>query len=232
MEPSDDLELGLTARTTVQVIISNVLTRPYYWEDMYMDYVFGPYSRVKHEYCIRKLGWISHKTLDEYRNNYEAWKAYGKYMDNFFYENYPILDEMPLLSNLGYKINMENDEKIQLIIWSILVLCVGACTEDKGDYDYIPLNDLVVQGIEKDYTVEQFSSLKIPVTITVKDGFSEDHYEYLWYIWRVNNTADPDTLSFKKDLDVEVESVYWGVLDEIHCNRQRKPEFSIPRERT
>ena len=33
-------------------------------------------------------------------------------------------------------------KKIQLIIWSILVLCVGACTEDKGDYDYIPLNDL------------------------------------------------------------------------------------------
>lgn len=56
-------------------------------------------------------------------------------------------------------------KKIQLIIWSILVLCVGACTEDKGDYDYTPLNDLVVQGIEKDYTVEQFSSLKIPVTI-------------------------------------------------------------------
>ena len=57
-------------------------------------------------------------------------------------------------------------KKIQLIIWSILVLCVGACTEDKGDYDYTPLNDLVVQGIEKDYTVEQFSSLKIPVTET------------------------------------------------------------------
>ena len=33
------------------------------------------------------------QTLDEYRNNYEAWQAYGKYMDNFFYENYPILDE-------------------------------------------------------------------------------------------------------------------------------------------
>lgn len=98
-------------------------------------------------------------------------------------------------------------KKIQLIIWSILVLCVGACTEDKGDYDYTPLNDLVVQGIEKDYTVEQFSSLKIPVTITAKDGFSEDRYEYLWYIWRVNNAADPDTLSFKKDLDIEVESV-------------------------
>lgn len=33
------------------------------------------------------------QTLDEYGNNYEAWQAYGKYMDNFFYENYPILDE-------------------------------------------------------------------------------------------------------------------------------------------
>ena len=26
-------------------------------------------------------------------NSVEAWQAYGKYMDNFFYENYPILDE-------------------------------------------------------------------------------------------------------------------------------------------
>ena len=93
LEPSDDLELGLTARTTVRVIISNILTRPYYWEDMYMDYVFGPYSRVKHEYCIRELGMDFPQTLDEYGNNYEAWQAYGKYMDNFFYENYPILDE-------------------------------------------------------------------------------------------------------------------------------------------
>ena len=93
LEPSDDLELGLTAHATVRVIISNVLTRPYYWEDMYMDYVFGPYSRVKHEYCIRELGMDFPQTLDEYRNNYEAWQAYGKYMDNFFYENYPILDE-------------------------------------------------------------------------------------------------------------------------------------------
>ena len=93
LEPSDDLELGLTARTTVRVIISNILTRPYYWEDMYMDYIFGPYSRVKHEYCIRELGMDFPQTLDEYGNNYEAWQAYGKYMDNFFYENYPILDE-------------------------------------------------------------------------------------------------------------------------------------------
>ena len=93
LEPSDDLELGLTARTTVRVIISNVLTRPYYWEDMYMDGIFGPYSRVKHEYCIRKLGRDFPQDSDEYRTNYGIWKAYGKYMDNFFYENYPILDE-------------------------------------------------------------------------------------------------------------------------------------------
>ena len=70
--------------------------------------------------------------------------------------------KMALLSNLGSKINMENDEKdsINYMEYSGTFLS-GACTEDKGDYDYTPLNDLVVQeDRERDYTVEQFSSLK------------------------------------------------------------------------
>ena len=97
-------------------------------------------------------------------------------------------------------------KKIQLIIGCILGLCIAACTEDKGNYDYTPLNDLVIQGIEGEYVVEQFSSLKIPVTIDAKGDFPEERYEYLWYIWQVNSVLTPDTLSGKKDLDVEIKS--------------------------
>ena len=92
LQPSEDLGLGLTARTAVRIIVSNVLTRPYYWDE-YMDYVFGTYSRVKHEHIIHEIGMDFPPTEDEFYDNYQAWDAYAKYMDNYFYENYPIYDE-------------------------------------------------------------------------------------------------------------------------------------------
>lgn len=93
LQPSDDLQLGLTARTTVRVLMSNMLVVPYYWESMYLDDYFGAYSKVKHEYIIREVGMDFPATEEEYSDNWDAWKAYSKYMDNFFYENYPIYDE-------------------------------------------------------------------------------------------------------------------------------------------
>lgn len=93
------------------------------------------------------------------------------------------------------------------IYWIIgcFLLCLGsACTKDKGNYDYTPLNALSVSGIAEQYTVEVDSVLTIPVTIVGEKGFEEDDYEYLWYAWRENNDAEPDTLSFEKDLKVKV----------------------------
>ena len=94
----------------------------------------------------------------------------------------------------------------------ILFFGAVACTEDKGNYDYTPLNDLSIAGIESAYMIERDSQLVIPVTITGTEGFDESRYEYLWYIWRVNNAADPDTLSYEKDLNVPI-SVVAGSYD-------------------
>ena len=82
-----------------------------------------------------------------------------------------------------------------------------ACTEDKGNYDYTPLNDLSISGIESEYLIERDSQLVIPVTITADEDFQESRYDYLWYVWRVNNAADPDTLSWEKDLNVTISVV-------------------------
>lgn len=87
--------------------------------------------------------------------------------------------------------------------WVWAVLC-GACTEDKGNYDYMLLNNPTIGGLEKKYLAEQFSALKIPVEVTVPGSFEANRYDYLWYCWRVNNAADPDTLSHEKDLNVEL----------------------------
>lgn len=95
----------------------------------------------------------------------------------------------------------------QLIIGMLFFGVVMACTEDKGNYDYMPLNDLTISGIESEYMIERDSLLQIPVTITAEQGFSEDRYDYVWYAWRVNNAATPDTLSYEKDLDVAISIV-------------------------
>jgi len=93
LEASDDLQLGLSKRTSARIIVSKLFTKPAYWEDMYMDYYFGPYSKVKHEHVMLELGRDFPATKDEYRAEYELWQAYGNYMDTYFTDHYPIPDE-------------------------------------------------------------------------------------------------------------------------------------------
>ena len=97
-------------------------------------------------------------------------------------------------------------------IYIAMLLCVGmlgACVEDKGSYDYIELNDLTIEPLEESYTVEQFTNLQIPTTITARDGaFNPDGYDYKWIIYsQHNNQFKTDTISTEKDLDAEVTSI-------------------------
>lgn len=95
-------------------------------------------------------------------------------------------------------------KRIKEIIGVLLLVTGIACTEDKGNYDYTPLNKLTIDGIKETYVAEIDSVLSIPVNISGEKGFREDDYEYLWYAWRNNDTKAPDTLSFKKDLNVKL----------------------------
>ncbi len=95
-------------------------------------------------------------------------------------------------------------KRIKEIIGVLLLVTGIACTEDKGNYDYTPLNKLTINGIEKNYLAEIDSVLSIPVDITGEKGFREDDYEYLWYAWRNNVEKTADTLSLKKDLNVKL----------------------------
>lgn len=97
-------------------------------------------------------------------------------------------------------------------IYIAMLLCVGmlgACVEDKGSYDYIELNDLTIEPLEESYTVEQFTNLQIPTTITARDGaFNPEGYDYKWIIYSQNDpNFKSDTISTEKDLDAEVTSI-------------------------
>lgn len=56
LEATNQLSLKMPERSTARIIISNILKQPSYWDDMWMDYIFGPYDRDKHAFMIKLLG--------------------------------------------------------------------------------------------------------------------------------------------------------------------------------
>lgn len=90
---SDDLSLGIKGRTRAVITISNILSKPSWWDEANMDYYMGSYSKVKHEYCIRILGQDFPANYDGFFDTYEYWQQAGVYMSQYFKENYPIYDE-------------------------------------------------------------------------------------------------------------------------------------------
>lgn len=92
LEPSDDLQLGLSQRTVARIQVSSMLVKPYYWDD-YLVYYWGSYSKVKHETAILLLGINFPETQEEYWDVFYTWDAYANYVSQYFGENYPIYDE-------------------------------------------------------------------------------------------------------------------------------------------
>lgn len=90
LEPSDDLGLGLSGRTLARIQFSSMLTKPSYWDDMYM---WGDYSKVKHEKLIELLGVDFPATYEEYSEDSYLWENYSNYLSQWFAENYPVNDE-------------------------------------------------------------------------------------------------------------------------------------------
>ena len=58
-----------------------------------------------------------------------------------------------------------NNIRIYAFFWMIVLLTVS-CYEDKGNYDYHPINEVKISGIKEDpYEILRWDTLKIPVTL-------------------------------------------------------------------
>ena len=123
-------------------------------------------------------------------------------------------------------------KKIQLIIWSILVLCVGACTEDKGDYDYRNLAEGTIGNVNGSYHVsvgdtliiepeivfdlETKVGLKYEWSVELDSVFSrEKNIEYIIHLdapeqmkWVLQVTDTLSGLTFMTQTMVRVSSLY------------------------
>ncbi len=89
--PTDELGLGISSRTTIRIIISNVLTKPSYWDRYSMTYYFGSYSRSKHEMFIQILGRNFPPSASEMSASWSYWQDASTYLNNYFTEHYPVV---------------------------------------------------------------------------------------------------------------------------------------------
>ena len=76
-------------------------------------------------------------------------------------------------------------------LWSMLVLVLGSCYEDKGNYDYLDLPMVEVKGIQDTYTSNLFDLLDIDPQITTSAAGQE--YDCMWMCY--------DKKDFKKKID-------------------------------
>ena len=72
-----------------------------------------------------------------------------------------------------------------------------ACYEDKGNYDYVPINEIEVDGIEPMYLVDVDDSLKVSPKIAGTIYSDTTRFSYAWEI-------GTETLSTSHDLNVQI----------------------------
>lgn len=100
-------------------------------------------------------------------------------------------------------------EKV-FILYIGMILLVGGCYDDKGNYDYTDIGDITITGIENSYTaIALAKKLEIKPTVTSKNP--EDTFEYLWTVYNPNyydsyltEAIKVDTIGREKDLSYEV----------------------------
>lgn len=91
-----------------------------------------------------------------------------------------------------------------LIIWAVALFSTAifqSCSEDKGSYDYMDLNDVEILDVEDNYIIEQFSALKITPKLSFKLSGDESNLEYLWYMYPNSRLNVADTLSYERNLN-------------------------------
>ena len=92
--------------------------------------------------------------------------------------------------------------KIVYISMLALALLSAACSQDKGNYDYVDLKEPVITGLE-DQSVQTFSRLQLTPDLG-SDEFPEGEYAYEWKVLNQNSSEEAVVIGSERNLDYEV----------------------------
>lgn len=90
LQAGETLSLGISDRTRARIVFSNIITKPSYWDDYFLDYFFGAWSQVKQQKCAEVLGLVF---AEEWIYDFSYIQNAGKLLNYWFEENYPTYDE-------------------------------------------------------------------------------------------------------------------------------------------
>ncbi len=101
-------------------------------------------------------------------------------------------------------------KKYSLIYIALTAILTASCVEDEGNYNYVPLNEVTIEGLESSYSkLSYLDNLQITPTITGSlSGESLDNYEYSWHVCTGSTGDDIHSHTFisdQKDLDWPVQ---------------------------
>lgn len=103
-----------------------------------------------------------------------------------------------------------NNIRIYAFFWMIVLLTVS-CYEDKGNYDYHPINEVKISGIKEDpYEILRWDTLKIPVTL--ENSLNEKaKLIYAWYLDQ-KKIAETEDLCYVVSVRLKNIRLVWKLL--------------------
>ena len=95
--------------------------------------------------------------------------------------------------------------QILYICLGIILLSIVSCYDDKGNYDYHDINEVIFGDIETAHNVLlNIDTLKINgkdfVKMSQGDLTDTDRFEYLWVVFSPSNSRVKDTISTDLEL--------------------------------
>ena len=92
------------------------------------------------------------------------------------------------------------------IIALILILLLSACVKDKGNYDYVDINEVAIAGLADNYAaIYTVDTLRIEPTIHFsKPGASAESVSYYWILYKGTTVIDTIGRSARLEYKVEV----------------------------
>lgn len=91
------------------------------------------------------------------------------------------------------------------LIWILVMGLLVSCIDDRGNYDYLPEKELLptaILGLEENYSFRFGETRHLEVQV---EGDQElKNLRYMWYIYKVPNISERDTLGYGKSLDYYV----------------------------
>lgn len=128
------------------------------------------------------------------------------------------------------------------VLWVLVwVFMASACYEDKGNYDYRDLDEIIIDtagaGIRTDYSVALQETLAIPLKVycngKLVNGSEKDfpELEFKWVAIQQETTTpilSSDTLSTEIELNVAVSlpTINWTLIFSVH-NRQTETRMIL-----